>query len=83
MRAATAAGKAGSSGETHFRVEVVSDAFTGQNLVQRQRTIYKVGSKFSQLCCRLCCSVVTRDHLEEITCSCVLRVCMHQALITI
>eukprot|EP00197_Chlamydomonas_leiostraca_P007333 CAMPEP_0202869074 /NCGR_PEP_ID=MMETSP1391-20130828/11787_1 /ASSEMBLY_ACC=CAM_ASM_000867 /TAXON_ID=1034604 /ORGANISM="Chlamydomonas leiostraca, Strain SAG 11-49" /LENGTH=258 /DNA_ID=CAMNT_0049549329 /DNA_START=229 /DNA_END=1005 /DNA_ORIENTATION=+ len=35
-----AAMKAGNTGETHFRVEIVSDAFAGQSLVQRQRAIY-------------------------------------------
>lgn len=38
------AGHAGShadgGGETHFNVEIVSDAFTGQNRVARQRQVY-------------------------------------------
>ncbi|MEQ9608510.1 MAG: BolA family protein [Kiloniellaceae bacterium] len=29
-------------GETHFRVEVVSDAFAGQNRVARQRRVYEI-----------------------------------------
>ncbi len=29
-------------GETHFRVEVVSEAFTGQNQVARQRRVYEI-----------------------------------------
>ncbi len=29
-------------GETHFRVEVVSEAFAGQNRVARQRRIYEI-----------------------------------------
>jgi len=29
-------------GETHFHVRIVSDAFEGQNRVNRQRAIYKV-----------------------------------------
>ena len=29
-------------GETHFHVRIVSDAFDGQNRVNRQRAIYKV-----------------------------------------
>ena len=29
-------------GETHFRVEVVSDAFKGASRVERQRMIYRV-----------------------------------------
>ncbi|KAJ9519120.1 hypothetical protein QJQ45_007671 [Haematococcus lacustris] len=36
------AGKAGSTGETHFRVEVVSEAFRGMGLVARQRNIYRL-----------------------------------------
>lgn len=27
-------------GETHFNVEIVSDAFTGQNRIARQRQVY-------------------------------------------
>ncbi len=52
MRAAAASGKAGSSGETHFRVEVVAAVFAGQSLVQRQRQIYKVGPKAPSHCSR-------------------------------
>lgn len=37
------AGKAGSSGETHFKVEVVSADFEGMTQVKRQRWVYKVG----------------------------------------
>jgi BolA protein len=38
-----APGKAGSgSGETHFKVELVSAAFEGKSLVQRQRMVYQV-----------------------------------------
>jgi len=29
-------------GETHFRVEIVSDAFAGQNRVARQRRVYEI-----------------------------------------
>ena len=29
-------------GETHFRVEVVSDAFAGQSRVARQRRVYEI-----------------------------------------
>jgi len=29
-------------GQTHFRVEVVSDAFAGQNRVTRQRRVYEI-----------------------------------------
>lgn len=29
-------------GETHFRVEVVSEAFAGQNRVARQRRVYDI-----------------------------------------
>ncbi len=29
-------------GETHFRVRIVSDAFTGMNRVERQRRVYVV-----------------------------------------
>lgn len=29
-------------GETHFHVRIVSESFTGQNRVQRQRGVYKV-----------------------------------------
>ncbi|WP_193368575.1 BolA family protein [Pelagibius marinus] len=29
-------------GETHFSVEVVSEAFTGQNRVARQRRVYEI-----------------------------------------
>ncbi|HXE17623.1 MAG TPA: BolA family protein [Stellaceae bacterium] len=38
------AGHAGSrpGGETHFRVTIVSAAFTGQNRVARQRAVYAV-----------------------------------------
>ncbi|MEW5315377.1 MAG: hypothetical protein WDW38_006812 [Sanguina aurantia] len=39
MRSA-APGKAGASGETHFRVEVVSEVFVGLSLVKRQRMVY-------------------------------------------
>jgi BolA family transcriptional regulator, general stress-responsive regulator len=30
------------SGETHFRVEIVAQAFTGQSRVDRQRAVYQV-----------------------------------------
>ncbi|HEY5225717.1 MAG TPA: BolA family protein [Methylovirgula sp.] len=33
------AGTASASGETHFRIKVVSDAFTGKSRVDRHRTI--------------------------------------------
>ncbi|MEW5297635.1 MAG: hypothetical protein WDW36_000832 [Sanguina aurantia] len=36
----SAPGKAGASGETHFRVEVVSEVFVGLSLVKRQRMVY-------------------------------------------
>ncbi len=36
-------GRAGASGETHFRVEVVTEAFEGMNQVKRQRMVYQVG----------------------------------------
>lgn len=36
-------GRAGASGETHFRVEVVTEAFDGMNQVKRQRMVYQVG----------------------------------------
>lgn len=39
MKSATP-GKAGASGETHFRVEVVSEVFVGLSLVKRQRMVY-------------------------------------------
>tara|TARA_R110002110_G_scaffold41310_5_gene131378 strand:+ start:678 stop:947 length:270 start_codon:yes stop_codon:yes gene_type:complete len=29
-------------GETHFHVDIVSDAFAGQNRVNRQRQVYKL-----------------------------------------
>ena len=32
-------------GETHFRVEVVSESFSGQNRVQRQRRVYEILSE--------------------------------------
>ncbi|GLC71821.1 hypothetical protein PLESTF_001170800 [Pleodorina starrii] len=35
-------GKAGASGETHFRVEVVSEVFEGMSQVKRQRMIYQL-----------------------------------------
>eukprot|EP00466_Bigelowiella_natans_P008633 jgi/Bigna1/91348/estExt_fgenesh1_pg.C_980005 len=35
-------GKAAESGETHFTVEVVSDAFEGVGLVKRHRMIYEI-----------------------------------------
>lgn len=35
-------GKAGETGETHFRVEVVSESFEGMTQVKRQRRIYQV-----------------------------------------
>lgn len=37
--------KAGNTGETHFSVQVVSEAFEGKTLVQRQRAVYEVGAK--------------------------------------
>lgn len=33
-------GHAGQEGETHFKVTIVSDAFTGLNRVARQRLVY-------------------------------------------
>lgn len=33
------AGTAGVSGETHFRIKVVSEAFRGKSLLERHRTI--------------------------------------------
>ena len=38
------AGHAGArpGGETHFRVEIVSEAFAGESRVQRQRRIYQL-----------------------------------------
>eukprot|EP00471_Norrisiella_sphaerica_P004879 CAMPEP_0184480844 /NCGR_PEP_ID=MMETSP0113_2-20130426/2341_1 /TAXON_ID=91329 /ORGANISM="Norrisiella sphaerica, Strain BC52" /LENGTH=177 /DNA_ID=CAMNT_0026859577 /DNA_START=32 /DNA_END=565 /DNA_ORIENTATION=+ len=35
-------GKAAESGETHFTVEIVSDAFEGVNLVKRHRMVYDI-----------------------------------------
>lgn len=35
-------GRAGASGETHFRVEVVTEAFDGMNQVKRQRMVYQL-----------------------------------------
>lgn len=40
----SAPGKAGSSGETHFKVEVVSPEFEGMSLVKRQRWVYQVSN---------------------------------------
>jgi BolA protein len=37
--AATGPGRAGSAGETHFRVKVVSEAFSGKSRVDRHRAI--------------------------------------------
>lgn len=34
--------KAGYSGETHFNVKIVSNAFEGQKTVKRHRTVYGV-----------------------------------------
>ncbi|GAB5358549.1 hypothetical protein AAMO2058_000467600 [Amorphochlora amoebiformis] len=35
-------GKAAESGETHFSVEIISDAFEGLNLVKRHRMVYDI-----------------------------------------
>ena len=37
-------GKAGSGGETHFRVTIVAEAFEGMTTVKRHRQIYQVRS---------------------------------------
>jgi BolA family transcriptional regulator, general stress-responsive regulator len=37
--AATAPGRAGSVGETHFKVKVVSEAFSGKSRIDRHRAI--------------------------------------------
>ena len=39
---AAMAGRAGASGESHFRVHVCSDAFQGLNTVKRHRLVYQV-----------------------------------------
>lgn len=45
----TLAGKAASTGETHFRVEIVSAAFESMTLVKRQRAVYQLlAEEFSQ-----------------------------------
>ena len=41
-------GKAGSGGETHFRVTVVSEAFEGMTTVKRHRQIYQVCSSLAK-----------------------------------
>lgn len=38
-------GKAGGPGETHFKVEVVSEAFEGLTQVKRQRMVYQVSGR--------------------------------------
>eukprot|EP00468_Gymnochlora_sp_CCMP2014_P013692 CAMPEP_0167749716 /NCGR_PEP_ID=MMETSP0110_2-20121227/5576_1 /TAXON_ID=629695 /ORGANISM="Gymnochlora sp., Strain CCMP2014" /LENGTH=89 /DNA_ID=CAMNT_0007634929 /DNA_START=183 /DNA_END=452 /DNA_ORIENTATION=- len=35
-------GRAAESGETHFTVEIISDAFEGMNLVKRHRMVYDI-----------------------------------------
>ncbi len=41
-------GKAGSRGETHFKVTIVSEAFEGMTTVKRHRQIYQVCSCHSE-----------------------------------
>lgn len=42
MHAGHAGVKDVQGGETHFNIEVVSDAFAGQSLIKRQRTVYQI-----------------------------------------
>lgn len=58
-----APGKAGSSGETHFSVEVVSPKFEGLTLVKRQRMVYQVRDG-ARACSCVCC-----------VCACCVRAC--------
>ena len=60
------AGHAGSrmlgntSGETHFRISIVSPAFDGLNTVKRHRMVYEVGpcTCLTSLLAPICCSYV-------------------------
>jgi stress-induced morphogen len=52
----TAPGKSGSSGETHFTVQIVSPKFEGLMLVKRQRLVYSV-SPFGRMCVCMCVRV--------------------------
>ncbi|KAH7929886.1 bola-like protein [Leucogyrophana mollusca] len=60
----------GGNGETHFSVQVISDAFKGKNTVQRHRMVYAaLSDELSQGLHALSLSTRTSDEVQRATTS--------------